>query len=408
MSPKLSILFVDDEPRILTGLRRMLHSMRNEFDMSLAPGGLEALQILDSQTFDLILSDMRMPGMDGVALLGEVRQRHPHMIRIALSGQASKETVLTSVGLAHQYLAKPCDADGLKATLLRLSDLQNLVESTELRKIIAALPTVPALPSNYEKLKAESESDDPSITTMAEIVQSDPGLAARVTQLVSTAFFARPHPAPSPYDGTVFLGMDVLKAIVTDASAFTPFDDEAVLQLPLQVISGHSLHVALCAKAIAQAENVETDLVSHAFTAGLLHDIGKFVFASQFTSKYQSLLTSSFEAGAIVTDRNELDAFGATHWQVGAFLLSLWGLPEPIIKAVELHHTPKTSDCCQFSPLTAVHVADAIVNEIDSTNTSSVTVGLDMAYLDRSGLADKTGLWGEIAREALDKESKSV
>ena len=408
MSDKLSILFVDDEPRILTGLRRMLHSMRNDFNMSLAPGGLEALEILESQPFDLILSDMRMPGMDGVTLLGEVRKRYPHMIRMALSGQASKETVLTSVGLVHQYLAKPCDADSLKMALLRLSDLQNLVECEELRRTLTALPTVPALPNNYENLKAESKSDDSSITGMADIVQNDPGLGARVTQLVSTAFFSRPHPAPSPYDGTVFLGMDVFKAIVTDEFAFRAFDPEIVLQLPLQVISSHSVHVARCAKAIAEAENVETDLVAHAFTAGLLHDIGKLVFASEFASEYQSLLTSSFEAGEIVTDQNELDAFGATHWHVGAFLLSLWGLPEPITKAVELHHTPKTSDCCQFSPLTAVHVADAIVNEIDSTNTTSVTVGLDMAYLDRNGLAEKTGLWENIARDALDKETESV
>lgn len=408
MSDKLSILFVDDEPRILTGLRRMLHSMRNDFNMSLAPGGLEALEILESQPFDLILSDMRMPGMDGVILLGEVRTHHPHMIRMALSGQASKETVLTSVGLVHQYLAKPCDADSLKMALLRLSDLQNLIESEELRRTLTALPTVPALPNNYENLKAESKSDDSSITGMADIVQNDPGLGARVTQLVSTAFFARPHPAPNPYDGTVFLGMDVFKAIVTDEFAFRAFDPEIVLQLPLQVISSHSVHVARCAKAIAEAENVETDLVAHAFTAGLLHDIGKLVFASEFTSEYQSLLTSSFEAGEIVTEQNELDAFGATHWQVGAFLLSLWGLPEPITKAVELHHTPKTSDCCQFSPLTAVHVADAIVNEIDSTNTTSVTVGLDMAYLDRNGLAEKTGLWENIARDALDKETENV
>jgi len=116
MPDKKRVLFVDDEPRILDGRRRMLRSMRHEWKMSFAETGQEALAILANQPFDVVVVDMRMPGMDGVQLLSEVRKRH-QIIRIVLSGTADREAILRAVGLAHQYLSKPCDAETLKSVL---------------------------------------------------------------------------------------------------------------------------------------------------------------------------------------------------------------------------------------------------------------------------------------------------
>src|SRR5262245_37814840 len=97
------ILFVDDEPNVLQGLERMLRSMRHEWEMQFAMSGPAALERLAEQTFDVIVSDMRMPGMTGAQLLTEVSQRHPHIVRIILSGQADQEDILRSVGPTHQY-----------------------------------------------------------------------------------------------------------------------------------------------------------------------------------------------------------------------------------------------------------------------------------------------------------------
>ena len=106
MPEKQRILFVDDDPMVLRGLRRTLDTMRNEWDMSFAGGGPEAVDVLAQEPFDVIVSDMRMPGMTGVELLEHVREHYPQMVRIALSGQSSKESVLRSVGPIHQYLPK--------------------------------------------------------------------------------------------------------------------------------------------------------------------------------------------------------------------------------------------------------------------------------------------------------------
>ena len=118
---KKKIIFVDDEPNILDGLRRMLRSLRNEYDMHFASGGREALTLMESDRFDVVVSDMRMPGMDGAELLETIQKKHPHAIRIMLTGQADEQSILRTVGVVHQFLAKPCDPEKLKVILTQTS-----------------------------------------------------------------------------------------------------------------------------------------------------------------------------------------------------------------------------------------------------------------------------------------------
>jgi YesN/AraC family two-component response regulator len=80
------ILFVDDEPNLIDGLRRMLRSFRQRWNIAFATSGSEALELMSQRPFDVIVSDMRMPGMDGRQLLEEVEKRHPQTVRVVLSG----------------------------------------------------------------------------------------------------------------------------------------------------------------------------------------------------------------------------------------------------------------------------------------------------------------------------------
>jgi len=100
------ILFVDDDPNVLQGLQRMLYPMRREWEMAFAQSGAEALQLLEANHFDVVVTDLRMPQMDGVQFLTEVRRRHPDTVRITLSGEVGQTMALRSVGPAHQCLSK--------------------------------------------------------------------------------------------------------------------------------------------------------------------------------------------------------------------------------------------------------------------------------------------------------------
>ena len=143
------ILFVDDEPMLLTGLKRSLRPMRGEWEMVFAAGGEEALAAIDRQAFDIIVTDMRMPGMDGAQLLEEVQKRSPQTLRMVLSGQSDRETILRSVNPAHQFISKPCEGGELKSRLTRAFALKNLLQNPGLRELVTKLDYLPSLPPVY-------------------------------------------------------------------------------------------------------------------------------------------------------------------------------------------------------------------------------------------------------------------
>ncbi len=111
--------------------------------------GLQALEILDGRSFDVVVADMRMPGLDGCQLLGKIKELYPQMVRIILSGYSDREMILNSVRLAHQYLSKPCDAEILKSTISRACALRDLLADEALVSLISGIDSLPSLPSLY-------------------------------------------------------------------------------------------------------------------------------------------------------------------------------------------------------------------------------------------------------------------
>lgn len=162
---KRRILFVDDEPNILDGLRRMLRSMRKEYELCFAENASDALKMMEQEEFDVAVSDMRMPGMDGADLLAVVQEKHSHSIRIMLTGQADEESTLRTIGIVHQFLVKPCDPEKLKVILFRASALHRLMIDGKLKDIISSIDTLPSLPSVYAKLQKKLREPEASLDT---------------------------------------------------------------------------------------------------------------------------------------------------------------------------------------------------------------------------------------------------
>lgn len=107
------ILFVDDEINVLHGLRRMLRSWRSEWELDFVTNGQAVLDILSRKPFDVVVSDLQMPGMDGVEVFHRVSEKYPRTEWIALSGQAGKKIGHQTVGTVHQFFWTPCDAETL-------------------------------------------------------------------------------------------------------------------------------------------------------------------------------------------------------------------------------------------------------------------------------------------------------
>lgn len=218
------VLFVDDEPKVLEGLRRMLRAQRREWDMEFAAGGPEALERLAVSPFDVVVTDMRMPGMDGSELLREVTARFPATVRIILSGQCDRGTVFQSVASAHQFLTKPCDSETLKSTVARACGLRDQLPNDWHKQTVSRLTCVPSLPATHAKLLAETESPAVSIERVGEIIADDVGMSAKIIQLTSTGFFGTPQRCTNPVRAVSLFDLDTIRTFAASKSIFCPFD----------------------------------------------------------------------------------------------------------------------------------------------------------------------------------------
>jgi len=400
MCKKKRILFVDDEPRVLNGLRRMLHPMRNEWEMVFVESGQAALDILTKNPFDIIFSDMHMLGMDGGQLLDKVRKQYPQMVRIALSGQSSKKVLFKSASPVHQYLSKPCNVETLKNTISRVSFLQELLTNTKLAGLISQLESLPCLPSSYRDMMEELESEEASVKKITKIISRDVGMSVKILQLANSAYFGiRPH-VSSVSQAIILLGLDTIKALVLSAKIFSHFDRINLEGFSLSALWDHSMVVGDWVKRIAVTENVPQEIVDTARMAGMLHDIGKLVFASKIPAEYEQALclsskekVSSFEA--------EKEVIGATHAEVGAYLLGLWGFTDSTVEALAWHHNPAKSLQEEFTVLTAVHIANGLTHGTASEDDWLELTGVDRRYLDKLGLTDRFPVWKETCLERI-------
>jgi HD-like signal output (HDOD) protein/CheY-like chemotaxis protein len=359
---KRRVLFVDDEPRVLQGLQRTLRDMSKEWVMSFATSASEALDLMTKAPQNAVVADMRMPGMDGAQLLNEVKDRYPKSVRIILSGHADREMIMRSLGATHHYLAKPCDAENLKATLRQALALNSLLQGDPLfEPLISRIQSLPTLPSLYLKIQDELRSPEPSISRVADVFAQDPAMTAKILQLVNSTFFGIPQRISNPATAVNLLGLDTIQAVVLSAHAFSQFDKVPTC-IDLDRMWHHNTLVGNLSHQIAKAEGSDNQTCSDARVAGMLHDMGKLVLLANLPEEYVRLHELATELKGNLFELERLE-WGATHAEVGAYLLGLWGLPESVVKAVALHHGPSDRLGEAFSVVPAVYAANAFAHE---------------------------------------------
>lgn len=389
------LLFVDDATNVLDGLRRSLRSMRAEWEMHFVDSAEAALQILEQKPFDVVVSDMRMPKMDGAQLLEEVKLRHPDVIRMVLSGQSSRSAVLRSLAPVHQFLSKPCDPQELIARLSQAFAMRDLLANEALKTVVSRLRSVPSLPTIYEELMAVLRQEEPQVMQIEKIIARDVGMAAKILQLANSAFIGSRGRVSSLLRAVSLIGTDTVRILVLSTHVFSQFDTAPDVSPYLPSLWEHSVTTAGLAQRIAAVENAPKPVVEESFTAGLLHDIGKVILLAELPQEYGTILAEN--RGEITP--YELEKLGCTHAQVGAYLMSIWGLPFPLVRAVAFHHSPADAGEIGFTSLTAVHAADALTSSLDPLPLNH-DGELDGKYLDSLGLTQRVEVWRDLPKES--------
>ena len=369
------VLFVESNPTVLEAIHRAVRPLGGPLQLEFCEDADEAIHFLLAEPFDVVVSDLQMPGMDGAELLSRVRELSPGSVRIVLCEQADEARVLRAVTAAHQYLAKPFSAVQLREAITCACCLAERINSEEVRKLVTRINALPSLPDIYIRLVALMRDDDASIQDVAELIAEDVGMTAKVLQLVNSPFFGLATHVSDAHHAAALLGMKMLRPLVLTASIFRQFE---VSNVPLRVLNSileHGMAVGGVARQIAEAAGLSRDSVDNAFLAGMLHDTGQLVMLDHFGANYGDLLRQTrLQPDALPA--KEIGRFGATHAAVGGYLFGLWGLPNEIVQVVAFHHDPSSDHRRDFNPLTAVHLADALCYEAELTDTDCEQAGL--------------------------------
>ncbi|MBZ5592512.1 MAG: HDOD domain-containing protein [Acidobacteriia bacterium] len=393
---------MDDDQEVLDGLKTTLLGMRAGWEMTFTATAKDALRKLDEREFDVIVTDLHMPDMNGFDLLTEVLRRHPGTVRIVLSATVREDLGIRSSNAAHQYLAKPCDAATLRTALNTASRIRELLLSPKLRSVISRITSLPSLPSVHAKLVESLANPEISSRELGEIIAQDVGMTAKVLQIANSAYFGLYRYIASPAEAAVYLGVDTIRALTMSAGVFSSFQHSGLPGVFIGQLQRHSMTTGMVAQAISVAEGLPKKTSDGSLVGGLLHDVGKLILAASWPKEYADVLAATSQEGVCSFDMEE-QVFGATHADIGAYLLWLWGLPDAICNAVVFHHKPAECSDKAFTAAGAIHVADALERERSFSTDSGQRVELDMNYLTALGLADRVPEWRQICNRYAER-----
>jgi len=333
----MRIILVDDEVQVLKGVSRIISCEEDEWEVETALSGESALEILELEKFDVVVSDMRMPGMDGAQLLDEIERLYPSMLRVVLSGQADRETVLRAVKPMHQFLSKPCDSDQLFKVIKRAQIFQETIKSAVVLDAIGRANCLPAFPEIVNDINREVESADGNCKSIANIVSKDPILSARLLQLANSAIFGQCNPVTDISRAVSLVGLEMIRALAMSQAVYSGNEMKGHV-ISAQSLFDHGFQTAVAAKKIAKNAGLNLDDGNTVFSSGLLHDVGKLILLNAFPEKYEGIVKSALEQNRDIQDL-EMETFGATHQGIGGYLFELWGLPGEVTESVAAHHS---------------------------------------------------------------------
>ena len=388
-----SVLFVDDEPLMRELYCNLSKELGGDFHVRTVSGGTEALETLAAEPVDIIVSDLSMPEMPGGEFLTTVERLYPNSMRVVISGVADELAVARCLMYGHRYFQKPLDIKEIATLVRRVSKHRKVIRSDRVKKIVGRSDVLPTPPETYLRLTELLQDADSSLEEVARVVESDPGLTAKLLQVVNSAAFGYGGKVTTVQEAVQMAGVEIVRSLLLVLQARTFAEKRIKNKQLVAAFWKHSLETGARCRAMSRAERLDLQEQATCFTAGLLHDIGKLVLAASEEKEYADLLEASAREHVPVF-RKELETYDATHADIGAYLLGLWGLPDAIVHAVERHHSLASDLGTGFTPSLCVHLAQNLAP------ARGRNPELDRAFLSEHGLDSRVAEWEETIRQS--------
>lgn len=373
-----SILVVAAEASSRERLEQLFGEIGLEGELVCHSDSAEALAALSENSFKVVFAEMG-EARAGVDFLQDCWKAHPQVVRFLLAPFVEEELMVECAVNAHHFLKSPLNQAELKAALERAEGMNRLVRNGRIQSLVSRMRALPSRPTLYLEVLRELRSSGASAQAVGEIVSKDLGISMKLIQVVNSAFYGLAQKVEDPSAAVLMLGLETTASLVLSIEAFSRFDKVKPLYFSSDRLWRHSQSVAHSARKIAEAMSNDLELARHAFTAGLVHDIGKLALALNFEEQYQGALKLA-EKNNLSPCEVEAQVFGATHAETGAYLLSLWGLPLPIVEAVAGHHLTAAETGAKFTALTALHLSERLHFEQEQLKNGAKEVQSDLAY----------------------------
>ena len=354
--------------------------------------GPAALEEMTRQPYEVIVASLDLPELDGGGLLDQVRKKYPKTARFILASEADQERVMKHVLEAHQFLPRQSDISALRNTIERSLALDHWIANSAIRDLVARVRTLPTIPSLYLEVRAALQSGNATTDEVGAIIAKDMALMTKLLQLLNSGCMGLQRKITDPAEAVGILGFETIKSMVMTIKLLSQYDKVKPVYFSIDRLWRHSREVARIAKQIVMLQTGDRALAEAAFTAGLMHDLGKIVLATNFDEQYRGAQTLAMKQ-QIPLWEVESEVFGATHGEVGAYLLGRWGMPLDVLEATALHHHPSRAGAKGFTTLTAVHLANVLEYEDNPDKEGLVTPRLDEAYLAETGLIYGLAEW---------------
>lgn len=385
MSEKKRILFVDDDRYVLDGLRRMLYVRRHEWKMEFVTGPADAFKVMRSTHYDMVISDLKMPDMDGVEFLEKVREKYPDMIRFMLSGYADQPLCSRAARCVHQLIPKPCDAERLAHLISGAIALHERIKSNKTAKVISDVRSLPVMPKVYQRVIDQLKSPECSPKEIGRLIAKDIGMSTKILHVANSGFYGPIAEIADPVRAVVFLGLKAVEALLLTSGIFSKLSEDTVRRFCVDGLQDHCSRVGMLARMICEEKMMSGEELEIATMAGILHDTGKMIHIASYPDPYQEAIRESRRGEKCLFDL-EQEMIHVPHTDLGGCLLELWGLPNTIIEAAAYHHDPEQCTEGDFTINTAVYAANILDHQLYCSPGDGRHEEVDLSFFENLGL----------------------
>jgi putative nucleotidyltransferase with HDIG domain len=400
---KKRILFVSEDQALCQEFQARCAGPEKDWIVQYSRNEDEALGLCHQFTIAAVVADVK----NGTELLDAFMRRQPKALRIIISNLADLENTMKCIGHAHHHVLKPCRAETLLNVLQQAFAQEAWLPSEPVQGLIAQMRHVPSPVKAYTQIVEEMKSPDCSLEKIGHLIEQDPAIAAKVLQLANSAVFGLEFSVASTSEAIGYIGLESTKAVVLLAHTFSSFDNLKLVNFSVEELWWHSIRVGRLARRVAELEEVSEDVAEQAFAGGLLHDIGKLLFAANHAGVFGKVLRLAREQRCNLWEAEAQILPGVGHAELGATVLGIWGLPQTITEAVALHHRPWQQREHAFGAITAVHAANIFDHEKHPDANIILPSQINTSYLQDLGLDRRVETWrkgcAELERTGNDR-----